>query len=120
MTGHVDELLRALLDVSVRREPSDKATSVTVWIDTAFNGHLVFSKRLIDQLGLEQEAATDAILADGRQVTLESYVCCVDWLGTTVSAQVIANEGKLPLLGTELLAGRLLQIDYAKKRVSVD
>ncbi len=120
MTGNVDELLRALLEVSVRRQPSGEAASVTVWIDTAFNGHLVFSKKLIDQLGLEQEAATDAILADGRQVTLESYVCYVDWLGAMVTAQLIANEGQLPLLGTELLAGRLLQIDYAKKRVAVD
>jgi predicted aspartyl protease len=81
---------------------------------------LVFSKRLIDELRLEQEAASEAVLADGSQVTLESYVCYVDWLGATVPAQVIANEGKLPLLGTELLAGRLLQIDYAKRRVSVD
>ena len=119
MTGHVDELLRALLEIGVRRELSDGSTGVTVWIDTAFNGHLVFSKRLIDELGLKQEAATDAILADGRQVTLESYVCHVEWLGTVVSAQVIANEGKLPLLGTELLAGHLLQIDYAEMRVSV-
>ena len=120
MTGYVDESLRALLEVRVRRRPSDKPTSVTVWIDTAFNGYLVFSKRLIEQLGLEQEAVTDAILADGSQVTLESYVCHVDWFGTTVSAQVIANEGKLPLLGTELLAGRLLRIDYRENRVLVD
>jgi clan AA aspartic protease len=119
VTGYVDELLRALLEVRVRRFPTDEPDGVTVWIDTAFNGHLVFSKRLIDPLGLKQEAATDAILADGRQVTLESYVCHVEWLGTVVSAQVIANEGKLPLLGTELLAGHLLQIDYAEKRVSV-
>jgi hypothetical protein len=50
---------------------------------------------------------------------LESYVCHVDWFGASVSAQVIANEGKLPLLGTELLAGRLLQIDYRENRVLV-
>jgi clan AA aspartic protease len=93
---------------------------VTVWIDTAFNGFLVFPRRLIDHLGLEQEAATDAILADGSCVTLESYICYIEWFGTLVEAQVVANEGKLPLLGTELLAGRVLVADYARKRLSLD
>jgi hypothetical protein len=36
-----------------------------------------------------------------------------------VAAQVIANEGKLPLLGTELLANRKLVVDYSEGSVSV-
>ncbi len=41
MIGYVDEWLRALLEVRVRRLPSDEPDGVTVWIDTAFNGHLL-------------------------------------------------------------------------------
>ena len=120
MNGHVDDALRALLEVSTKSQPSGPTRSVTVWIDTAFNGYLVFPRRLIEELGLEQEAATDAVLADGSRVTLESYVCYVEWFGSLIAAQVIANEGTLPLLGTEMLAGRVLLVDYSRKRVSLE
>ena len=91
-----------------------------VWVDTAFNGYFVFPRGLIEELGLEQEAATDAVLADGSRVTLESYVCYVEWFGSIVPAQVIANEGSLPLLGTVMLADRVLLVDYSRKRVSLE
>ena len=120
MNGHVDDALRALLEVSTRRELSGPTRDVTVWIDTAFNGYLVFPGRLIEELNLEQEAATDAVLADGSRVTLESYVCYVDWFESLVPAQVIANNGSLPLLGTAMLVDRVLLVDYVRKRLSLE
>ena len=53
MKGQIDEAQRALLAVDVRPAPDASPTSVTVWIDTAFNGYFVFPKRLIDKLGLD-------------------------------------------------------------------
>lgn len=119
MNGQVDQARRALVDVEMRREISDEPTLMTVWVDTAFNGFFVFPRRLIEELKLHQEAATDAILADGSRVTLKSFVCFVEWFGETVAAQVIANDGKLPLLGTELLANRRLLVDYIDGTVSI-
>lgn len=119
MNGRVDEALRALLDVAIRRTETETPTTLTVWIDTAFNGYLVFPQELIQRLGLQQEAATEAILADGSHVMLESFACHVEWFGEIVRAQVIGNNGKLPLLGTELLAKRKLVIDYTVGLVSV-
>jgi clan AA aspartic protease len=119
MNGQVDDSRRALLELHVGNTPSELSATITVWIDTAFDGFVVFSKSLIDRLKLDQEAATEAILADGSRVTLESFVCYVDWFGEVVAAQVIANEGKLPLLGTELLANRKLVVDYSEGSVSV-
>ncbi len=119
MNGRVDGSQRALLDVAVRRTVSDAPRVLTVWVDTAFNGFLVLPQELIEQLGLQQEAATEAILADGSLVTLESFVCYVEWFGDVVPAQVIGNNGKLPLLGTELLAKRKLLIDYAALFVTI-
>lgn len=119
MNGRVDATLRALVDIAIRRRASEAPTVVTVWIDTAFTGFLVFPQEMIEQLGLQQEAATEAILADGSRVTLESFACHVEWFGKVVQAQVIANNGKLPLLGTELLAKRKLLIDYVAGVVSL-
>jgi len=120
LIGQVDNDLRALLDVSIKSSPTSEPQSVLMWVDTAFNGHFVFSQGFIEKLGLPQFAATDSVLADGGHVTLESYVCYVEWFGTMVPAQVIANEGKFPLLGTELLSARTLHIDYANHRLTLD
>ncbi|MDZ4689567.1 MAG: hypothetical protein SH850_31205 [Planctomycetaceae bacterium] len=120
MNGRVDEHRRALLDVRVGKTSIEELTTITAWIDTAFNGGFVFPQPLIGQLGLPQEAATEAILADGSRVMLESYLCVLEWFGKLIPAQVIANEGKFPLLGTELLDQRTLTINYRDQTVSLE
>ena len=120
MIGAVDDRRRALLDVPISDQLDGAYTNVTTWIDTAFDGHLVFPSKLIETLNLESLAETEAILADGSKVTLETFVCFVDWFGMRVPLQVVANEGRFPLLGTGLLEQRVLHIDYAKKKLSLD
>jgi predicted aspartyl protease len=115
LNGRVDDSLRALIDVRVGIKRSVQSTVITVWIDTAFDGFFVFPRTMIDELGLKQEALAEAVLADGSHVTLESFVCYVDWFG-----EVLANEGKLPLLGTEFLANHRLVVDYTVGIVSID
>lgn len=41
----------------------------------------------------------------------------LSWFGTQILVQVIANEGRFPLLGTELLAGRELLINYRTAKI---
>lgn len=120
MIGIVDERNRALIDVPVRRTLNSQQVSVTAWIDTAFDGHLVFPKRLIEELDLESLVETEAILADGRRVTLETFICYVDWFGNLIPLQVVANDGKLPLVGTGLLEKRVLHINYLDKQLTLD
>lgn len=91
MNGRVDGSLRALVDVVVRGTTVEAPRAITSWIDTAFNGFLVFPRDLIVELGLPQEAATEAILADGTRVTLESFICYVEWFGKLLPAKV--NDG---------------------------
>ncbi len=92
-------------------------TSVEAWIDTAFDGHFVFPSGLIEDLELDTLVETEAILADGTKVTLETFVAYLDWFGDVIPVQVIANEGQFPLLGTALLEDRLLAIDYKQSSV---
>ncbi len=93
---------------------------MTTWIDTAFDGHLVFSKSLIEQLDVKSLVETEAVLADGSKVILETFVCFLEWFGNRVPLQVIANDGRFPLLGTGLLEQRVLHIDYARKTLTLD
>ncbi len=119
MKGFVDDRNRALLPIQVASSLKAEPIEVLVWIDTAFDGHLVFSKELIRKLQLDSLVETEAILADGSKITMESYFCVVDWFGQKVPVQVIENDGRFPLLGTGLLDGRTIHISFDVKSVEV-
>ena len=72
MNGSVDERNRAL---------EGELVEIVAWVDTAFDGYFVFPRHLIRELELESLAKTEAILADGSKVVLETFVCFVNWFG---------------------------------------
>jgi clan AA aspartic protease len=117
--GLVDDRLRALLRIPVSASPDSKRVDLAVWIDTAFNGGLVIPRKQIGELGLVKKSSAEAILADGRTVALETFACFLDWFSNSYETQVIASDGEFPLLGTMLLDGRRLEIDYQAKTVEV-
>jgi len=119
VNGFVDEKLRALIPVPVAPTSAGERTELAVWIDTAFNGGLVIPRKHIESLGLIQTSSAEAILADGKPVELETYACFLDWFGSTYETQIVANDGEYPLLGTMLLSGWKLEVDYRAKTVAV-
>ena len=119
MRGLVDDKQRALLRVPVSASRKGSRTSIVVWIDTAFNGGLVIPRKQIAELELVQESSAEATLADGHPIELETFACFVDWFGNSYETQVIANDGEFPLLGTMLLDGHRLEIDYKAKTVEL-
>lgn len=119
MNGHVDENRRALLNVSVQSKLNSDPCEFDAWIDTAFDGHFVFSTSLIEDLELETLVETDAILADGSKVTLQTFVAYIEWFGKQIPVQIVANDGQFPLLGTALLENRELHIDYRNRTVEL-
>ncbi len=82
-------------------------------MDTAFNGGLTTPQSLAAALGLATGVSANAVLADESGVALDSFICYVDWFGATYRTQAVATDAAYPLLGTQLLAGRRLVIDYA-------
>ncbi len=119
MRGFVDDNQRALLRVPVSASRNCSRTDIVVWIDTAFNGGLVVPRKQIAELGLVQESSAEAILADGQTIELETSACFLDWFGSSYETQITANDGEFPLLGTLLLDGHRLEIDYNAKTVEL-
>lgn len=120
MIGRLDDERRALLEISIANRMDGVPANITAWIDTAFDGHLVLSLQLIKDLELEPLADTEAILADGSKVVLETYLSFLEWFGQRRPLQVIANDGRYPLLGTALLEDRVLHNDYRQRCVQLD
>jgi len=119
MKGFVDDQLRALVLVPVSASSSGDRKEIVAWIDTAFNGGLVLPRQQIVELGLVKESSAEAILADGHSVELETFACFLDWFGNAWQTQVVANDGNYPLLGTMLLEGHRLEIDYLARTVEL-
>ncbi|MFL5339055.1 MAG: hypothetical protein ACJ8F7_02715 [Gemmataceae bacterium] len=119
MNGLVDDQLRALLRVPISASRDGGRTDLVVWIDTAFNGGLAVPRQQVAELGLSKQSSAEAILADGRTVELETFACFLDWFGNTYETQVAASDGDYPLLGTLLLDGHRLDINYAAKTVEL-
>ena len=119
MNGFVDEQRRALLRVPVSASRHGDRTDLEVWIDTAFNGGLAIPRKKVAELGLSKQSSAEAILADGRSVELETFACFLDWFGNTNETQIAASDSEYPLLGTMLLDGHRLDINYAGKTVEL-
>lgn len=119
MKGFVDDQLRALLRVPVSASIAGNRMEIVVWIDTAFNGGLVMPRKQIAELGLAKESSAEAILADGHSVELETFACFLDWFGHSYETQIVGNDGEYPLLGTMLLDGHRLEIDYEGRTVEL-
>ncbi|MGL6095550.1 MAG: hypothetical protein ACRC7O_07120 [Fimbriiglobus sp.] len=119
MTGRVDGQLRALLRVPLAATGGGTRVEVEAWVDTAFNGGLTLPRAVAVGMGLPQDAASEAVLADGSRVAVESFGCYLDWFGATYRVQVVATDGAFPLLGTQLLAGRRLTVNYPAGTVEV-
>ena len=119
MNGHVDEKQRALIAVRLAAPSGERFAQCWAWIDTAFNGSLVLPKSIVDELQLPMESSAEAVLADGSKVAMETYGCQVEWFGRNYDTQVVTNDGEYALLGTILLTGRRLEIDYANGVVNI-
>lgn len=119
MTGRVDAVGRALLWVPVAASARDPRTGIEAWVDTAFTGGLTLPRETAAALGLAPGVSADAVLADGSQVALESFVCFLDWFGGTYRTQAVATDSAHPLLGTQMLEGRRLVVDYAAGTVEL-
>ncbi len=120
MNGKVDASGRALIAIDVWRDERAEAQALTVWVDTAFTGELVISRRVVRQLGFNQSSVVAAELADGKQVLLDTYSCTIDWFGTDRVVEVIESDEGIPLLGVGLLRDRKLIIDYQKNTVDLE
>ena len=119
MTGSVDVAGRSLVAVTLSAPNQSTSASVEAWLDTGFTGELVLPQTVIATLGLTQSGTVTGELGDGSTKVMNTYTCLIDWFGTKVQVEAIANDGKFPLLGVGLLRDRRLTIDFPALTVNI-
>lgn len=99
--GRVNEKLEATLNLQVFG-PNGQTGTITVVIDTGYNGSLSLPASIVARLVLPQAASRAVILADTTRRLLNYYSAALEWDGQRREIPVLCVEGD-PLLGTALL-----------------
>jgi clan AA aspartic protease len=88
-----------------------------VSLDTGFTGALVLPQSLIARLNLTIAGRQMFEMVGGRQFVAGVALAEVEWLGAAKTVRVIVSEDTL--LGTELLDGTKLMIDYVAHTLTI-
>ncbi len=108
ISGKINAQREAIITVFVLDSAGDRQPIEAV-IDTGFTGSLTLPRKYIDDLGLRLIGKRLASLADGSQVTLNSYEASVSWHDDLKDVAIIEAEGG-PLIGMKLLEGSLVTL----------
>jgi len=107
MLGHVrDNFPRVALALPGLRGP----LNVEFLVDTGFDGELTLPNAVLEQLEMSFITNRSVLLADGSQSRRPVYTVILTWDDEPRATEVMGLEGS-PLLGGELMAGCLLQIE---------
>jgi clan AA aspartic protease len=99
-----------------------KATNgeiVEYLIDTGFNGSLMLPRSEATRLGLAVLGRVPIIGVGRTRSIADIAELEVEWLGARRAVEVIISDGDDALLGTEMLDGSRLVVDYIAYNVTV-
>lgn len=108
--GTVNEALEPIIAVTIFGR-NGAPTLIDAAIDTGFNDRLAISKLLIDCLDLRIMGHATVILGDGAEAELSTFQAEILWGSDRITIPVLETGGAA-LIGTELLRGARLTIDF--------
>lgn len=115
--GYFDDVGQPRIAVSIFGNRGE--VTIDAVIDTGFDGSLCLPLSLAIPLGLELHGRINYELADGtikRELTFEATIR----LGEAVDrSEISLTESEDALLGSELLDGYVLEIDYGNRTVEI-
>lgn len=112
--GSVNAQLEAWL--KIRTASGENAECL---IDTGFNGALMLPREIIHRLGLEILGRVPIIAAGGIKSIADIAELELEWRGRHQWVEVLISTGEDSLLGTALLDGTRLRIDYVDHMVTI-
>ncbi|BAZ10538.1 hypothetical protein NIES4071_23610 [Calothrix sp. NIES-4071] len=93
------------------RLPGQPDFSLNFVIDTGFNGYLTLPPQAVRAMSLPPSASIPGTLADGSQVSFSIHLTTIVWDNVEKIVPILASGNK-PLLGTAMMQGYHLEIDF--------
>lgn len=89
-------------------------------VDTGFDGDLCLPVKVAIQVGLELSGESIVELADGSKKRELSFLGSVFWQGQERLVKIFLTNSEDALIGSGLLQGQKLAIDYANRTVTIE
>ncbi|MFB2833095.1 clan AA aspartic protease [Floridanema evergladense] len=103
---------KAIVPVTFRL-PEQPEFSIDFVIDTGFNDHLTLPPQAVSAMNLPLYSTTLARLADGSEALLSIHLATIVWDNSEKIVPILGS-GYKPLLGTALMTGYHLEIDFVE------
>ena len=116
--GHVTESLDPVIEIGIFDGKAVETISVVV--DTGFNGGLCLSMRHFASVELSYLYAEPFELANGQKSEEDVYRSRVLFDGVAREIEVVLTDAADSLIGAELLKDRTLFIDYPARKLRIE
>jgi clan AA aspartic protease len=113
-SGNVNALREAIVEI---RFTGGYALNCVV--DTGFDGALVVPAFVAQHVGLPVVAQLAFELVGGARMSADVALGEIEWLGQDRIVEVILSRGNDALIGTEMLEGAKLIVDYANRLTTI-
>ena len=118
VTGYVDRLRQPRIKLTVKG--NRQSARIEPVVDTGFNGALSLPVAIAIPLGLELYGRIPVELADGLMKNELVFLGSVIWRGQERLIKIFLTESKAALIGSGLLQGQKLDIDYVNCIVNIE
>ena len=113
-SGSVNSSREALIEVRL-----SSGEAIVCVVDTGFDGGLMLPRAVCDQLQFPIVGRLAFEMVGGTRLFARVGLANIDWLGEVRQIEIVVSEGNDALIGTELLTGTILTIDYIGKVVTI-
>ena len=113
-TGSVNEFLEPCIVVEFA-----VGNRVEFVIDTGFNGSLCLPRSLMSALKLKNDLKEEIFGIGSHRQIPDISISEIIWFGETLPVNILINDGDDYLLGSQLLDGKILRINYQNKTVEI-
>lgn len=88
-------------------------------LDTGFYGALLLPREFIESNSLKITGTETVVMIEDNVIEINTAKAEIRWLGDEFATPVLVSETSEALIGVELLAGTLLEIDYRKRTIKI-
>ena len=88
-------------------------------VDTGFNGALMLPRLFVDHLQMPVIGELPFELVGGAKILGQVALAHIEWLDEEREVEVVVSDGYDALIGTELLTGTTLNINYVTRVITI-